>query len=344
MTAGTWTKQRGETCIPGRAFVAWAGLFVCLMSTDSSAVAQRDALSEYPRVRLVFLEAPEAYACPSPDWLVLATEANLGRSLEPSRDENQRDSELPYDLTIAVGFARIEHGLTAHIEMFDREQVSLGTRDVETTETSCATLSEGLPLVLALLVDMHETEARVRLTPHRPPIPEETWDFTLTVGASFDGGWLPEPAFGSSLSFEFGPLPAFRVVLRTNVVLPQRSMSDGVGASVWGLVGALGVCSALAVGPFELGGCLLMEGGWLEPAGIGLARNRVGSAAHLALEPLLRGTLVALEPFITTLEIGVGIPIAPQRFVYDDRELEREFFVSSPASFRAGVRVGTRWH
>ncbi len=306
------------------------------------AVAHADE-PPHPRIRLSFLEAPEAYACPSVDWFVTATEANLGRTLDSSEGEHQSNVERQYDLTISVGFVRAEHGLTAHVEMFDREQVSLGTRDVETTETSCTTLAEGLPLVLALLVDMHETEARVRLTPHRAPRSGESWDFTLTLGGLFDYGWLPEPTFETGLSFELGPSPVFRIAVRANVVLPQRSISGGVGASVWGLSGALGVCSTPEVGPVELGGCLFVESGWLEPAGIGLSRNRIGSSAHLAIEPLLRGSLIALEPLILTVEVGAGIPIVPQRFVYDDLGLDREYFLSAPVSFRAGILLGTRW-
>lgn len=332
-----YVDQRGRRG-SGACLCAFVAL-VAIVGSCFGAVAHADEWVEHPRIRLSFLEAPEAYACPSVDWFVAATEANLGRALG-----DPPDAEQQVELRIAIRFVRAEQGLTAHIEMFDREQASLGTRDVETTETSCTTLAEGLPLVLALLVDMHETDARVRLTPHRAPRSGEIWDFTLMLGGSFDYGWLPEPAFGTGLSLELGPSPVFRIAVRANVVLPQRSISSsGAGASVWGLSGALGVCSTPEVGPVELGGCLFAEGGWLEPAGIGLSRNRVGSAAHLALEPLLRGSLVTFEPLILTLEVGVGVPVVPQRFVYDDLGLDREYFVSAPVSFRARVLLGTRW-
>ncbi len=245
--------------------------------------------------------------------------------------------------------ARIEvvagPAIDGRIELLGADGVVLGTRTIETSDPTCRTLADGLPLVVAMLVDLHRRDAVLHVPlvrdapPDAPPL-----ELVLDVGLAIDAGWLPDVAWMPFAELLIGPEPLFRVMVRVSVVAPQHATRVAgdltPGVDVWGAVGALGACVLPRVGDVDLGGCGAVEGGWLDVAGTGLLTRNRSDAAHAALE-VLGLALFRAGPLVLGVEAGVAIGLTVQRFVYSAGG-EFELFRSSPVTFRAALSVGIR--
>lgn len=327
------------------------GLVVALLASLLAWVAGAEAQERHARTFLDWDPALVEAGCLSAEAVAAAVEARIRR---PLGAQDRADAELVLEARRVEG-----EGLSAELTLARPGGEVLGVRRIETSERRCDTLDAGLPLVIAMLVDLHEREAVVALpeptpTPTPPPIaappvaqtppppPNDGAWGTLEVGASMDGFGLPLAALGlevvSGFSGSRGPLSG---MARLAFVVPQTSYATGA-VEVWGARGALGACLHAEPTGVALGGCVLVEGGALHITGQGFDVSRSGDAPHIAAVALLSGVLLALEPFTVRVELGASVPFVVQRFVYDDPGGSASFFVASPMTLRAGLLLGIR--
>ena len=320
---------------------------LCLALRPPLGLAQ----DRHARTYIEWDDALVASGCSERDALVSAVEARIGRPLGArTRDEAE--------LILQARRADAD-GMVAELTLIGAGGVVLGVRRIETTETGCETLNAGLPLVIAMLVDLHEHDAVVTLPADVPVVPipapvpapvavppaprlrERLWG-SLETGASVDIFGLPLPAIGLEILTEFGAeLSPLSGMIRAAFVMPQTS--QGVGeVEVTGGRGALGGCLRAEPTGLALGGCLLVEGGLLRVTGRRFDVSRVGNAPHLAAMALFEGVLLVFLPFTVRVELGVSVPFIAQRFVYDEAGGESAIFVASPVTLRAALLVGLR--
>lgn len=309
------------------------------------------AQERHVRTFLDWDAALDEAGCASSTDVATAAEVRLQRALgATTRDE----AELILAARRIAG-----RTVSAELTLMLADGTVLGTRRLETRDPTCGDLGAGLPLVIALMVDLHEREAVLLLpppvpppappppppppAPPPPPVIEEPRGpvFTLEIGSSLDVGGLPQPAISVEATATLRPHGSpVGVLVRGGIVTPQMS-GEAIQLAVWGARGAAGACLEGDLPPLRLGGCALVEAGWLQATGGGLSTSRAADTFQLAAV-LLGDLLWIVDAFQLRVEAGIGVPLVRTRFVYDVGGVEQPLFVASPVSFRAGLTVGVR--
>lgn len=308
------------------------------------------AQARHARTFIAWDDALVGAGCSTGDAIRAAVEARLGR---PLGARSREDGELILEARRVEGAS-----LVAELTLLRAGGDVLGVRRIETSEARCDTLDAGLPLVIAMLVDLHEHDAVVTLpavslpavpvaalvpevvaSPQTPPS-AEAWG-SLEAGLSLDVGGLPAPGFALEIVSELGERGPLSGMIRAAFLSPQTTRAVG-SVEVWGARAALGGCLRAEPTGFALGGCVLVEGGVLHVAGQGFDVSRAGEAPHAGAVALLEGVLLSLSPFTVRVEVGATVPFVVQRFVYDEPGGEEALFVASPVTLRAGLFLGLR--
>lgn len=307
------------------------------------------AQERHVRTFLDWDAALDEAGCASSADVAAAAEVRLQRPLGATTREG---AEL-----ILVARRIAGRTVSAELTLMLADGTVLGTRRLETRDPTCGDLGAGLPLVIALMVDLHEREAVLLLPPPAPPpapsppapppappppvIEDHGPIFSLEIGSSLDVGGLPQPAISVEATATLRPYGSpIGVLVRGGIVTPQTS-GEAIQLAVWGARGAAGACLEGDLPPLRLGGCALVEAGWLEATGGGLSTSRAADTFQLATV-LLGDLLWIVDAFQLRVEAGIGVPLVRTRFVYDVGGVEQPLFVSSPVSFRAGLTVGVR--
>jgi hypothetical protein len=285
----------------------------------------------HARVWLVLGPSFQARGCTLGD-VHAAVEARLGRALGAS---GLGDA----DLTLTGGVETSPSGSAEVVlRLEDGRRELLGVRRIPLDDLDCTTLVEGLPLIIAMLVDLHEHDASVHLGGQERP-----WRFGIDVGVGLDVGWLPVPAVlpGAGAMLAPGGSPV-SLVVRASFVVPQQADVVRPGRmQVLGAAFAIGGCAEAELAPTRLGGCALIEAGYLRIEGLGFDIGRASDAFHLGAVAL--GSLeVLLGPVALRLELGASVPWVRQEVTFDDVEGRHVVFSSAPVGFRAALFAGTR--
>jgi hypothetical protein len=313
------------------ALLSW--LFWWLL-TPAAAGAQ----ARHPSTWVAWDDALDGAGCRGRQAIVGAVEALLERSLGAV---DRTSAEVVLEIRLDASAP----GLGAHLSMRRATGEVLGVRHLTTEDPTCAAVSDGLPLVIAMLVDLHEPEGTLDLP--SPPDPRveapagvapPPWA-SLEVGTSLDVGGLPEAELAVDVIAELGPRPGpLSAMVRAAVSAPQTSSA----VEVWGARGAAGACLRAEISGLALGGCALLEVGWLRIVGRGFDVSRAEDAPRLALTAMLQAVLFALAPFSVRVELGVAVPLIAHRFVFDDDAGRHAVFVASPVGLRGGLAIGIR--
>lgn len=301
------------------------------------AAAQEEGSSLRPaEARVTWSGSPEALGCPPALALEIAISEALGRPL----------AATGWDVTAAIEIvAHDDEHVGARIALGAADGTILGTRTIETDDPTCVTVAEGLALVVAMLVDLHQRAAVIRMARREERATIAPWRVGVAAHAALDVGWLPRVGWKLGAEVTVGPPALVRALVRASVVVPQTSWAEGdprstaPSAEVWGATGAAGACVQPALGPIEFGGCLALEGGWLSVQGGGLDTPRASDAGHLALQATARFLAPVGDALVLGLEVGASVLFLRQRFVYT-QGAEIVFFESSPVTFGAALIVG----
>jgi hypothetical protein len=323
------------------------GALVILLAGAASVRAQ-----EHARVWLDVDPSLARSGCPAAPELARAVEARLGRPL------GAEDAE---DAGLVVAVERVDAGFSVDIVVSRRGGDALGTRHIESTDASCRTLAESLPLVLAMIVDLREQDARLAL-PTAPPAPaavteSDAADATtaaaeplapgalvgsLDEGAGLDVGWLPSPAVSLDFAVRLGVrAEPVSLSLRGALLAPNRS-GDPRTVDIVGARFSAGACARATLEGIGLGGCAALEAGWLRIIGNGFDVSLATDAPHLAALALVELALPIAGPLDARIELGASVPFLTQRIVALSGVEERVLHVSSPVTLRAGVALGLR--
>lgn len=130
------------------------------------ASAQEEGGSLRPaEARVTWSAPPEALGCPTARALEIAISEALGRPLAASG----------WDVTAAIEIVAHDGHVGARIALGAADGTILGTRTIETDDPTCITVAEGLALVVAMLVDLHQRAAVIRMARREERAPIARW-------------------------------------------------------------------------------------------------------------------------------------------------------------------------
>lgn len=207
----------------------------------------------------------------------------------------------------------------------------LGTRTLASRATRCDELSMGLPLALALMIDLPLREATVRVTlpvpppplvketprpPPPPPPPPSSLHAAFLAGPVLRVGWLPSVAIGARVAAEIsiGPVP---LGIEATWVAPSSQDDGRVAAQTWSLSAAIYGCPLTATTRrFYADGCAYVEGGAALSYGVRASAPRTDEAWLLVTGARMRGGL-KWSPWTLGLELGAGAFLVRPGVAYD---------------------------
>jgi hypothetical protein len=206
----------------------------------------------------------------------------------------------------------------------------LGTRTLTSSAARCDELSLGLPLALAMMIDLPLREATVHVAVHVPPPPREEPPVrpplpppvvkrvhtALVAGPLLRFGWIPNVAIGARIAAEtqIGPV---RLGVEGTWVAPSIEDDSVVSARVWGVSGALYGCPLVATSPRLYAAlCAYAEGGVVVADGVKVTIPRSDVAGALSVGARLRGGL-RVFPWTVGVELGGGAFLVRPGIVYD---------------------------
>ena len=300
--------------LPAVALAAWVGV---------SAPARAD---ERPaRVRLEWTSDGD---CVDAATLRAEVEESLGR---PAFSD---DGEL-----VLGGHAgRVEAGFEARVTLSRSTGELLGTRTFTSPATRCDELSRGLPLALALMIDLPLREATVRVVVPVPvPVPAAPLyganhtavppsgpspaapsrrQASLVAGPIVRFGWIPSVAAGARVALELGLGPV-QVGADGTWVAPSLQDDGDVAARTFGLSAAVYACPwHPSSARLYAGACAYTEAGAVIADGVRAASPRHDVAWLLSLGGRFRAGL-RWSPWTVGLELGGGGFLVRPRLAYD---------------------------
>ena len=312
----------------------------CLARAEGaeSRLVTRDAARE---TVLVALEVTLPEACGDERALRARVERILGRSLFVAADE-----EVPHVSASLRAELDAEGRWVATIVLEDAAS-TLGQRTLD--GRGCDTITDTASLVLALMLDLRRSDVVLTLagaetvadsteplpatTTPEPARPRssERWAFEARLGAGVALGVLPSVTPMARVRVGLTLVDRVALELSASVVPAERFVRGELGVRL-GLYGfGLGVCPTLLVGDgLGLEGCVGVQGGVLEAAGVGLEASRDAILPAVAASAELRGSWWLADAGALTVATEVGVPLVAHRFTATDATEERTLLEMEP--------------
>jgi hypothetical protein len=299
-------------------------LFLSAAAVGTLLVSTSGAEERLARVRL---EWTSAGGCLDAVMVRTQVEEALGRAAFSETDDA--------DLVLVGRAGPTQNGYEAVVTLSRASGDVLGTRTLSSPSPRCDELSLGLPLALALMIDLPLREATVRVSlpvsfppskesppsAARPTAPPEAASpsrlhSALVAGPVLRLGWIPNVAAGARIAAEVG-LGPLQVGAEGTWVAPSLVDDGRVSARAWGLSAAIYACPLHAITKRLYGGaCAYAEGGGVVADGVRAAPPRSDVAWLLAAGARLRGG-VRLSPWTVGLELGGGGFLVRPQLAYD---------------------------
>ncbi|HEU4536704.1 MAG TPA: hypothetical protein VFS00_21410, partial [Polyangiaceae bacterium] len=263
--------------------------------------------------RLQWQRLPGAEGCISGEELAATLQRRLRRGTIGGPE-----AEVTLEGSIAPAEGR--PGWKAWIVVRDRQEVSVGAREVSSDEASCRALDEALLLVLSTIID--PSMAFEPAPPAPPPAPgrkpgETAWHVAAGTGLAL--GLVP--GLGAGLSVSAGVRPWGGPVLELEGAhwFASQVEREGGSASVSATYGAANVCwLPYARGAWLLGGCLGAQGGVVGVDGAGLSGQNLAPNRPLGnLAVRAEARLEVADPFFVRLLLGGAVPLVRDRFFFN---------------------------
>lgn len=325
------------------------------------------AIAELPpvapaRLHLEYRREPAAATCLSPERLVEAVEARLGRPVFSAA----ADADLSARLTAR----RVARRFVIEVELFDRAQQSLGKRQLSTRAPHCSSLDDSLALVLSLAADMpgvvpaHEQSSPARAEPEPAPtprplvlslgtplsIPERTYAprigarISPSLGVAVASGIVPSVALGLELGLVLKVNELWPVVLRGTgwSERRQRVADSPKGATFSAQTLELGLCPWTGrLGGSEASVCASQRLGRVVARGQGFEQPQRddGWQLHLGLGATLTREI---GPLFVGISAGLLVPLVRRRYFFTDVAdvtLYEQPWVSGAAAVRVGTEI-----
>jgi hypothetical protein len=292
-----------------------------------------------PHVALAVTRAPGTDACVEAPALARAVEQRLNHSVFVEAT-SRVDLKLELELE-----ARSPRGFRSVIVLRDAQGGEIGRRELETSAPHCSSLDDSLALVVALLVDSPEAQARVEsqhqaasvsepTAPPAPPapptkphplmIPADTLaprePYRVDVVAAFAGlvGELPGIAFGGTLVLAVRP-PHF-VELRLRPAFFPSSEADGPAPGRGGRFSLIEM--GLDVCPLEtelsevrLLGCVGQTLGRVKSSGYGFLRNASTGSLVYSLGVGASAVWKVAPPLVVVLGLSAAAPVERNAYI-----------------------------
>ena len=198
-------------------------------------------------VHLAYVRGPGAQSCPTPEALVSAVEARLGRAVfVPSPQA---------DLLAQVTARRTRGQFAIDVVLFDRARRSLGRRQLRTRARHCSALDDSLALVLSLAADVHRPEPSgsaaepAAATPLNTPLqipppavaPRQPLRLRPELGIALSAGLQPAVGVGLQARLEIVP-PHFWPLSLAATLWKKQQLGESAGASFGVQLLELGIC------------------------------------------------------------------------------------------------------
>lgn len=318
-----------------------------------SAAALEPAL-----VHLDYRLDPTAEGCVSAPQLARDVEARLGRRVFAAPAEAE--------LTAHLRARRVGRRFVVELELFDRDQRSLGRRELSTLAAHCSALDDSLALVLALAADMPRPMPVAEGAPEPastpPPSPRasvRTLGSSLTIPATTHAprlGVLFRPSLGATAALGLAPALApgleLGLELRVNQFWPvllhaagfleqeQGSSIPAKGATFAVQTLLLGVCPLTGpVGGFEGSVCVVQCLGRVRARGVGFDEEQRDDGWSFHAGASL-GLSRALGPLFVGASAALLVPVVRRRYFFTD-ETDVTLYEQPWLGGLLGLRVGT---
>ncbi len=231
--------------------------------------------------------------------------------------------------------------------MWEDAASTLGQRTLD--GRGCDTITDTASLVLALMLDLRRSDVVLTLagaetvadsteplpatTTPEPARPRssERWALEARLGAGVALGVLPSVTPMARVRVGLTLVDRVALELSASVVPAERFVRGELGVRL-GLYGfGLGVCPTLLVGDgLGLEGCVGVQGGVLEAAGVGLEASRDAILPAVAASAELRGSWWLADAVALTVATEVGVPLVAHRFTATDATEERTLLEMEP--------------
>jgi hypothetical protein len=322
----------------GSCLACVAAACAVLAATGSPASAQE-------RLARVRLEWEAIDGCLDATSLRAQTEEALGR---PAFSDDKGEA----DLVLRGRAGRVGDGFEAVVTLALASGQALGTRTLTSAQPTCDALSSGLPLALALMIDLPLREATVRVTlptpasavARPPPAPApRPMHAALDVGPIVRFGSVPVVALGARAATEVD-LGRWPVGIEAHWFAPSLIDDGVVAARVWAVTGAvLGCPLHLVSRRAYASACATVEAGTEVADGVRAAVPRSDIAALVLVGARLRGGIRFASPWTLGLELGGAAFVVRPRLAYDVTGGGSAVLAEAwPAVLDASVTLGLR--
>lgn len=298
-------------------------LIAALLAAASPARAEE-------REGTVRLEWTSSDGCVGVDKLRTQVEEALGR--------NAFSNDDGADLSLKGRAGRGDDGYEAVVTLSRSSSEVLGTRTLRSSAARCDELSAGLPLALALMIDLPLREASVRvslppppepprekraLQPEPPPPavvappPPAPASGALAAGPVLRMGGVPRLSFGARVQGEakIGPVP---FGASFTWLAPQVIENAQVAARAWTASGDAYFCPLeTGASRAQVGVCGVFELGGTSADGVRVVGARSDLAWFLSTGARMRAALAFAPPWTLGLDVGGSFYLVRPSVTYD---------------------------
>lgn len=248
---------------------------------------------------------------------------------------------------------------TARLELFRRDGVSLGVRELQSAEMGCESLREGVPLAVSLMIDTRRPEVKLQLPERsRPPIPppnppavrtpirhahESSWIGSLDAAFSVERGLLPGTSFASRLGVSWVHASGWSLRGEGSLVAPHTEHYDEGSVTVWAWQSSAGGgLTLLDTDTFRTDALIMLESGQMVSQGVGFVTEK--RARSWLLESLagVRAAFILGRGWSLGGGAWLGVPLIRQRVTFHDAGQLGELTLSSPIFTRGELWIGLR--
>jgi len=315
-----------------RKWAAWMSLVVGLFGATAAGAQPSGGMPQAALVHLTYLREARAAECLSPEGLVSAVEARLGRRVFVPAARA--------DVFAEVRAAHERARFVVTVSLFDAARRPLGERRLETRARHCSALDDSLALVLSLAADLRRESdpaaggagplegqsgsVATRTMLETPlSIPEATlasrlgFAFRPGVGVALGVGLLPAPAVGARARLEILPPRFWPLLLDLTLWHAQRLGAErGVRFSVQSL--GVGICPyAPSFERLEVLVCVNESLGKVKATGFGFDETSASDRWTAALGASVLGRYT-LGRLYLSLGGALLVPLVQRRYFYSD--------------------------
>ncbi len=274
-------------------------------------------------VLLAWLLASRAHAdSPPPTWTWSADSGCLDRDAAMHAVTDALGGAVEEDILVRASITGAEGAWTAEL-LVQRGEVSR-TRSLTSEARACASLSDAVVVVTALLIDEVQAASEpavlavpVPVAPPAEPLapPEEaSWLGTIRLGAIARFDELPGLTGGPLLEVEVLPPGGIPVLLSVGFWPPVETLREGRGGRFLGALAMLGVCPSVPLDvAIEVGGCGALSFSYLFAEGLGAAETRSAEGLSLGIEGRAFLRLRIAGPLWIHGALGLLVPIVRPR-------------------------------